>query len=158
MRVGYLIWLLILLATAGSALAQGGQSAAPAPAYLDGTYLGWAQIKEQGQAGPGDKVALKPELQQQGDRLQGLITVGEAPADQIVFAISKGRVKGSDFWLEAEELIWRLRLTGDYADNRIKGKVRLANQDPAKKLLGPNKASKNFKPVTMQGTVEVTRR
>jgi hypothetical protein len=147
---------LLLLLSPSAALAV--DKVPPPPPQVQGSYFGWAQIKEEGKPGPGDKVALKMSLTQFGDRLKGLVTVGQDEKDQIVFEITKGRLEGDKLWLEADEWIWRLKLTGGFADQRFKGKIIIVNKDPAKVLPTGKKPAKKFVPITMRGPVELTRR
>ena len=149
---------LLLLLSPSAALAADKKAPAPPPAQVEGAYLGWAQIKEEGKPGPGDKVALKMNLTQFEDRLKGLITLGQGESDQIVFEITKGRVEGDKLWLEADEWIWRLKLAGGFADQRFKGKILIVNKDPAKALPYGKKPAKKFVPIKMRGPVEIIRR
>jgi hypothetical protein len=91
------------------------------PGQVDGSYLGWVQLQQEGKAGPGDKVGFKIDLQQEGQHFKGMITVGDRLDDQIVFQINRGQVQGSYLWLEADELFWRLKLTGELQGRRIRG-------------------------------------
>lgn len=152
--VNLLLLLLLLLPSAALAV----DKVLPSPAQVQGSYFGWAQIKDEGKPGPGDKVALKVSLTQIEDRVKGLVTMGQDVSDQIVFEITKGRVEGDKLWLEADEWVWRLKLTGDFEDRRFKGNILIVNKDPAKALATGKKPAKKFVPIKMLGPVELTRR
>ncbi len=152
---GLLLSLVLLCPLAVPAAEQ--KAPAPPPLRVEGTYLGWVLLKQDGKPGPGDKVALKMSLNQFEDRLKGLVTVGQQVSDQIVFEISKGRVEGDYLWIEAQEWIWRLKLDGVITDGRLKGNLLVIEKDPAKHLPGDKKPAKKFVPLKMRGPMEMTR-
>ena len=143
--------LIIFMFTAMPAMAE-------LPGAVAGSYVGWIQLHEEGKARPGDKVMFRIDLQQDGQQLQGMVTLGDREDDQTVLQINKGQVQGSYIWLEGDELLWRMKLTGDLHGNKIQGQSLFVSQDPARKLLGAEREGKGFRHIQMKGPFEVMRR
>jgi hypothetical protein len=149
---------IIILSLLLTLLAAAVPAAAELPGSVAGSYMGWVQLPQEGKTGPGDKIGFKIDLEQQGQQLRGMVTVGDRPEDQLVFQINRGQVDGSYLWFEADELLWRMKLTGELHGGLLKGQALFVSQDPARKLLGAEREGKGFQHIQMQGPFAVTRR
>ena len=146
------LWLVVGMAAAGA------WAVSPELAYVAGSYQGRAVLGKvvDGKTSPGEATPVEVELKQKAQRLSGLLTVGDAKADKIVLEINKGKVEGSHLWFEGDELLWKVRFSGDFADGKIKGRVRFTSRDPTKELFGASQI-KDYTPVQMGGPLEMTR-
>ncbi len=127
-------------------------------AYVAGAYRGTAVLGKvvDGKPQAGQSTPVKAELKQKAQRLDGLLVVGADPKDQIVLQINDGKVEDNRLWFQGDELLWKVRFSGEFTKGRIKGQVIFTSQDPTRKLYGQSMI-KDYKPTELGGPLDMRR-